>query len=145
MAFVIFSGLLLFAALVGRSVIAQDWRTASSEPAGLAPDPAATPEAVVQVYGARTWGWRGSFGVHTWVAVKPSEAEEWTVYEVVGWRLRWSESAIVVHPRAPDARWFGSVPELYADRRGPGVDELIERIDKAARRKTCSARWWAGC
>jgi hypothetical protein len=24
------------------------------------------------------------------------------------------------------------MPELYADRRGPGVDELIERIDKAA-------------
>jgi hypothetical protein len=35
--------------------------------------------------------------------------------------------------RAPDARWFGAAPELYADRRGPGVDALIERIDKAAR------------
>ena len=55
------------------------------------------------------------------------------MYEVVGWRLRWSQSAMVVHSRSPDARWFGSAPELYADRRGPGVDELIERIDKAAR------------
>ena len=110
-----------------------DWRTASREPVGLAPDPAEVKEAVVQVYGARTIGAKGLFGVHTWIAVKPADASEWTVYEVVGWRLRWSESAIVVHSRPPDARWFGSAPELYADRRGPAVDELIERIDKAAR------------
>ena len=92
-----------------------DWRTASREPVGLAPDPADVKEAVVQVYGARTVGAKGLFGVHTWVAVKPAEAKEWTVYEVVGWRLRWSESAIVVHSRPPDARWFGSVPELEVD------------------------------
>ena len=110
-----------------------DWRTASTEPVGLAPDPDEVKEAVVQVYGARTIGAKGLFGVHTWVAVKPAEAQEWTVYEVVGWRLRSSESAIVVHSRQPDARWYGAAPELYVDRRGPGVDELIERIDKAAR------------
>ena len=82
-----------------------DWRTASHEPVGLAPDPAELKEAVVQVYGARTFGAKGLFGVHTWIAVKPSEAKEWTVYEVVGWRLRWSESAVVVHRRA---RWSES-------------------------------------
>jgi len=133
MAFVIFSGLLLFAALVGRSVIAQDWRTASSEPAGLAPDPAATPEAVVQVYGARTWGWRGSFGVHTWVAVKPAKAPAYTVYEVIGWRLRWADEVVAIHNRAADARWYGSLPELYADQRGEAAEKLIPRIDAAAR------------
>jgi len=123
-----------------------DWRTASREPVGLAPDPAEVKEAVVQVYGARTIGAKGLFGVHTWVAVKPAEAEEWTVYEVVGWRLRSSESAIVVHSRPPDARWFGAMPELYADRRGPGVDELIERIDKAARTYPYGAEYraWPG-
>lgn len=123
-----------------------DWRTASREPVGLAPDPAELKEAVVQVYGARVIGVKGLFGVHTWVAVKPAEAEEWTVYEVVGWRLRWAQSAIVVHTRPPDARWFGSVPELYADRRGPGVDALIERIDKAARAYPYGAEYraWPG-
>jgi hypothetical protein len=123
-----------------------DWRTASREPAGLAPDPAELKEAVVQVYGARTFGAKGVFGVHTWVAVKPSDADEWTVYEVVGWRLRWSESAIVVHHRPPDGRWFGSMPELYADRRGPGVDELIKRIDSAARAYPYGAEYraWPG-
>jgi hypothetical protein len=109
-----------------------DWRTASREPVGLAPDPAETHEAVIQVYGARTVGWKGAFGVHTWVAVKPSNATQWTVYEVVGWRLRWAESVVVVSHRAPDGRWYGSEPELYADRRGEGVDEMIARIQKAA-------------
>jgi hypothetical protein len=111
---------------------AADWRAASREPTGLAPDPASTPEAVIQVYGARTFGWKGAFGVHTWVAVKPSKAKSWKVYEVIGWRLRWSDSALVVSDRDPDARWYGSEPELYADKRGEGVDALIERIDKAA-------------
>ena len=99
----------------------------------LAPDPGQTREAVVQVYGARTMGVKGLFGVHTWVAVKPSDALSWTVYEIIGWRLRWSDSALVVRERQPDAPWFGSEAQLYADKRGPGVDELIKRIDKAAR------------
>lgn len=101
--------------------------------AGLAPDPATVREPVVQVYGARTMGMKGLFGVHTWVAVKPRDAMSWTVYEIIGWRLRWSDSALVIRERQPDAPWFGSPVELYADKRGPGVDELIKRVDKAAR------------
>jgi len=112
----------------------RDWRTASQAPVGLAPDPATTPEAVVQVYAARTVGWKSAFGVHTWIAVKPSGVKQpYTVYEVIGWRLRWTDSALAVRSRAPDARWFGAEPELIAERRGPGVDPLIGRIDKAAR------------
>jgi hypothetical protein len=128
------------------SSMRSDWRTASREAVGLAPDPAEVKEAVVQVYGARTVGAKGLFGVHTWVAVKPAEAKEWTVYEVVGWQLRWSQSAILVHSRPPDARWFGAVPELYAERRGPGVDKLIERIDQAARAYPYGAEYraWPG-
>jgi hypothetical protein len=112
---------------------AMDWRTASREPVGLAPDPATAPEAIVQVYAARAWGWRGYFGVHTWIAVKPTGAKAYTVYELIGWRLRYGDSALTIHGRAPDARWFGAAPELLADKRGPGVDALIERIDRAAR------------
>jgi Protein of unknown function (DUF3750) len=112
---------------------AADWRTASREPVGLAPDPATTPEPVVQVYGARALRWRGYFGVHTWIAVKPSQAAAYTVYEVIGWRLRWSDMALAIHQRAPDGRWFGNEPELLAERRGEGVDALIERIDRVAR------------
>jgi hypothetical protein len=117
----------------GMAVTAQDWRNASREPTGAAPDPKLVREAVVQVYGARAVGVKGYFGVHTWIAVKPTDAPDWTVYEVIGWRLNYGNTALVVRSRAPDGRWFGAEPELYADKRGAGVDELIKRIDKAAR------------
>lgn len=133
LAFCLFAGMMLFALMVGRSVIAQDWRVASHEPVGLAPSPATTPEAVVQVYGARTWGWRGNFGVHTWVAVKPEKASAYTVYEVIGWRLRSSDNVVAIHNRAADARWYGNAPELYAEKRGAEAEKLIPRIDAAAR------------
>jgi hypothetical protein len=110
---------------------AADWRTASREPAGLAPDPATTPEAVVQVYSARAVSWRGWFGVHTWIAVKRSNASEFTVHEVMGWRLRRTGTALVSRNRAPDGYWYGNRPELLSDVRGPGVDALIDRIDAA--------------
>ena len=121
----------LAAAMVGR-VTAQDWRTASQEPVGLAPDPGSARDAIIQVYAARVIGWRGVFGVHTWIAVKPAAAAEYTVYEIIGWRLRSQDTALVVRHRAPDMRWFGSAPELVAEKRGAGVEELITRIDKAA-------------
>src|SRR5689334_8457386 len=100
----------------GLTATASDWRTASREPVGLAPNPEVVKEAVVQVYGARTVGAKGYFGVHTWVAVKPTDAKTWTVYEVIGWRLRWADSAVAVRERDPDGRWFGAEPELYADK-----------------------------
>lgn len=125
---------------------ANDWRTASREPVGLAPDPVTTQEAVIQAYAARTWGWKGYFGVHTWVAVKPSRARSYTVYEVIGWRLRWGDTVLAVRSRAPDERWFGSMPELLADKRGSGVDELIARVDRAARAYPYAAEYtlWPG-
>jgi hypothetical protein len=113
---------------------AGDWRRASRAPVGLAPDPATTAEPIVQVYAARAVRWRGYFGVHTWVAVKPHNAAEYTVYEVNGWRLRRTGSAVSIDHRSPDSRWFGSRPDLIAERRGEGVDELIARIDHAVER-----------
>lgn len=108
------------------------WQSASRAPAGIAPDPASTPEAVIQVYGADAWGWRGWFAVHTWIAVKPSRAEHYTVYEVIGWRVRRGLPALRVARDHPDRHWFGAEPTVLLDRRGPGVDELIARIDRAA-------------
>src|SRR3989441_12100513 len=124
--------LFLRAAIMARAT-ARDRRTASSAPVGLAPDPAATPEAVVQVYGARCSGWLGYFGVHTWIAAKPAGARAYTIYEVLDWRLRRSGSAVAIRKRAPDARWAGNAPEILANKRGDGVDALIERIEQAVR------------
>jgi len=131
--FILFVGAVALAAAMAGRVTAQGWRNASQEPVGLAPDPVTTRDAIIQVYAARVIGWRGVFGVHTWIAVKPAAAAEYTVYEIIGWRLRSQDTALVVRHRAPDMRWFGSAPELVAEKRGPGVEELIARIDRAAR------------
>lgn len=111
---------------------AQSWRTASRASAGFAPDPATTPEAVVQVYAARTIGWRGYFGVHTWIAVKPTNAARFTVYEVFGFQLQRAGTVVRASERAADGRWYGAMPQVLADVRGPGVDAIIERIRAAA-------------
>jgi hypothetical protein len=108
-----------------------DWRSASRASVGLAPDPAVTSEAVVQVYAARAVRWRGYFGVHTWIAAKRTGARAFTVYEVTGFRVRRGGDAVSISERAPDGRWFGSPPRLLADVRGAGVDPLIDRIERA--------------
>lgn len=118
---------------IGKHTVMADWRTASREPLGIAPDPAVTREAVVQVYAARAFSWRGIFGVHTWIAAKPTDADAFTVYEIIGWRARHGGSALVITEKAPDQRWFGAEPEIIADKRGAGVDDMIKRIDAAAR------------
>jgi hypothetical protein len=68
------------------------WYEAGREPAGLAPDPDAHEAALVQVYAARAFGWRGILGAHTWVAVKDRGAETYRLLQVT----RWSGGVIVL-------------------------------------------------
>ncbi len=100
----------------------------------------------MQVYAARAWGWRGYFGVHPWIAVKRSNAADYTVYEVNGWRLRYGGSTVVASSRPPDGMWFGSRPELLAQARGDGVDAMIDRIEAAVRSYPYTDRYhlWPG-
>ena len=99
----------------------------------LAPDPALVREAVVQVYGARTLGAKGLFGVHTWVAVKPTDAPEWTIYEVIGWRMYAGRSGLSISDSgAPDAEWYGAKPTLLEDIRGERAAAIIARLPGAA-------------
>ncbi len=111
---------------------AVNWWEASHARTHQAPDPATTPAAVVQVYAARAFSWRGTFGVHTWIAMKPSGAERYTRLEVMGWGVRHGRPAVRVNSRAPDAEWFGNRPEKLVDLRGDGVEALIARIVEAA-------------
>ncbi len=119
----------------GKHSVRADWRTASREPLGIAPDPGTTSEAVAQVYVARAFSWRGIFGVHSWIAVKPTDATSFTVYEVIGWYAHHGGggNALVISEKEPDRRWFGAKPKIIADIRGDGVDDVIKRIDAAAR------------
>jgi len=122
------------------------WRTASRISAGLAPDPVTTPEAVIQVYGARAFSWRGYFGIHTWIAVKPTHAQSFTIYEVLGWRQRSRLPVLTIYDQIPDRYWFGNMPVILADKRGEDAEALIERIDLAAQNYPYSKRYtlWPG-
>ncbi len=111
--------------------LAADWRTASRDSAGLAPLPKDTPEAVVQVYAARAFGWRGAVAVHTWIATKPASAPFYTTYEVIGWRAFHGGSALNVHNGEPDRHWFGARPEILAELRGDDARAAITAIEAA--------------
>lgn len=117
----------------GQASLRGDWSTASRHSAGIAPDPAKIREAVVQVYAARAFSWRGVLAVHTWIAVKPSAARAWTTYQVIGWNVMHGGKAVAIRQEAPDRYWFGNRPEIVADLRGEGVDAVIREIDRAAR------------
>jgi hypothetical protein len=108
-----------------------DWRQARRDPSGQAPDPATTPEAVIQVYAARAVGWKGLLGVHTWISVKRAGAPAYTRYEVMGWGVDRGAPAVRVNRTGPDNYWFGARPDLLADVRGEGVDDLIGKVEAA--------------
>ena len=109
----------------------KEWQSASRKSAGIAPDPESTQEAIIQVYGADAWGWRGWFAIHTWVAVKRSGESSYTVYDVVGWRKRWGHSVVASQRDIPDRYWYGSKPVLIKEQRGATVDRMIDRIEQA--------------
>ena len=125
----------------------QPWWQARRDSSGQAPDPAVTEQAVVQVYAARAVRWRGIFGVHTWVVVKPAGARAYTRYEVWGFGVRRGRPAIrVTQAIAPDGYWFGSRPPLLTGLRGPVAAAAIDGIRAAVESYPYNDRYtiWPG-
>ena len=120
-------------ALGGDDRMGKAWWQASRESAGLAPDANEVEDAIVQVYAARAFSWRGALGVHTWISTKRTSAKDYTIYHLVGWRLRRGDDPVVIQKDIPDRLWYDSKPEILVDVRGDGVDAIIERIDTLAR------------
>lgn len=99
---------------------------------GMAPDPATTNEAVVQVYCAASLGLKGAVADHCWIAMKPENAPGYTRYDVVAWDLRRGGEAIRVNHRGvPDGNWAGNRPRLLLDYRGARAAELIPEIEQS--------------
>lgn len=107
---------------------AYSWSNAPRHSSGLAPDPKDHREAVVQIYNARAFSWRGIFATHPWIVVKRTGAEAYKRYEVVGWG---SGSKLRTDYATVDGLWYGSTPSLLLDVRGPNADALIDRIESA--------------
>ncbi len=109
-----------------------DWRNASREPAGIAPNPVDAKQAVIEFYAADAFGWRGWFAVHTWLAIKPENANEYTVYEVVGWRVGRGQPALYTYQTpTPDRYWYGAKPEKVLSIQGEKAQQLIPKIQNA--------------
>lgn len=117
---------------LGWAQVRGDWRSATHRPVGLAPDPFLVDEAVVQVYAARAFAWRGIFAVHTWIAAKPAGANRYTRYEVIGWNVFRGGKAVVTGDHRPaDAEWFGARPVVLRELRGAEAEAVIARLPAA--------------
>ena len=118
--------------LAGGTVrLGQDWRSADRSSAGIAPVPADAPEAVVSVWAARAFNWRGLIAVHTWIATKPANAPHYTVHQVIGWRGWGGGNVVVSSPDHPDRSWYGQPPRLMKELRGPRAARAIPKILEA--------------
>ena len=102
------------------------WRTADRSSAGIAPRPEQEQAAVVQVYGARAYNWRGYFSLHTWISTKEAGADGYYVHEVTGWR----HYVVQSRPDDPDRAWYGAPPTLIADIRGEQAERIIDQLNE---------------
>jgi hypothetical protein len=102
------------------------WQTARWSSAGILPEAASDRQARIVVFAARTAGWRSIFAVHTWIVVKPADADEYTRYEVTGFGR-----PLRINARPPDGFWLGAMPEVVADIRGARAAAAIPRIEAA--------------
>ena len=118
--------------MAGRIQGYKHWSQASWASAGIIDaNPAGIDDAVVQVYAARAWGWKGVFAVHSWITLKHAGSSRYDRYEVVGWGVSQGAPAVRKNRHAADGNWAGNPPELLLNRRGPEVEALVEDVERA--------------
>lgn len=129
----VLSLLTIFLWLAPTSNAAAQSRDAQNETsARWSPAPAGYAPAVVQVFAARVVRWRGYFADHTWIVAKPTGATSYTRYEVIGWRLRRTGTALVESQTyRPDSPWYGAPLKLLQDIRGPEAEAIITQLPNA--------------
>jgi len=121
----------------------RSWRDADWSSTGILPSAVADPHARVLVMAGRTGGWKGVFAVHSWIVVKPENAQTYTRYDLTGFGR-----PVHVNGWAADARWFGYTPRIVADITGEMASAAIPKIEAAVARypyaKTGDYRLWPG-
>ena len=123
------------------------WSELRRDSTKLAPDPATTNDAIIQVYAARAMRWRGALGVHSWIATKRTDEKHYTRLEVMGYALRWSGRTVQIRSGQPDSYWYGSRPQLLRELRGGAdIDRLIDKLHDAASNYPFNERYkvWPG-
>lgn len=128
----LFFGGPLYVLFSGQVILDRSWRDADRSSAHLAPSPEQHPEAIVQIYAARTYGWRAMFAVHTWIATKAKGAKQYTVYQAVGWNLFYKKPIVDIRQDIPDRIWFDHRPQILYEAAGEAAEALIPEIKKWA-------------
>lgn len=105
---------------------ASDWWNADRSSAGLLPAAVPGDAARVRIFAARTVRWRGVMAVHSWIVLK----EPGSAYQ------RFDVTAFGANPLirdrfAPDARWFGTVPDIVFAADGAAAENLLPRLRAA--------------
>lgn len=109
----------------------REWTEADKASMGTAPDAKTTPEAIVLVYTARTYHAYGILAVHSWIATKEKDSTDYTIYQVIGFRLKRTGSAISITHDLPDRRWYGAEPQLLRELKGKAAEIAIPKIKAA--------------
>lgn len=113
--------------LIFSSCSSKDYRSASRESAGIAPEPSKVDEAIFQVYTARAFDWRGILSVHSWIAWKEPESEQYSVTQAIGWRVRRGLPAVITKEDVPDRLWFDNQPSILYEARAEQAQKIIHR------------------
>jgi len=106
------------------------WRDSRWDSALLLPPPTGG-DATIMVFGARAYGWRGVFGIHTWIVWKGADDERYRRAEVVGWGVRRGAAAVRLDRSPADGRWAGNQPAILARLDGPNAAAAIPLLEKA--------------
>lgn len=126
-------GVLLFVAPIAAVAAKQlqtpmpaTWREADWSSAHMAPDPTRNKEAIIQIYAARTGGWKGIVSDHCWIILKDKNGIAFDRYEVLGWG-----TAVRKNAYAADGHWYSNKPRIIADVRGPAAEAILGSIKQA--------------
>jgi hypothetical protein len=120
----------VYQALFGGEAVGdwRDWQSANHDSSYQAPLAADYDGAVIQIYSARTYSWRGHFAAHTWVATKAAGADHYLTHQVIGFRENRGLDVRVSQPDLPDRNWYGSRPDLLVDVRGEPAARLLPAV-----------------
>lgn len=109
------------------------WHHVSHESAHIAKSPSDISEAIVQIYQAKDFKWKGAASVRTWIATKDRRARSYTVYEIIGAHEGSGKPVLSVQRKSPDELWYGQAPRLIYELKGEEAYRAIPKIDQLAR------------
>ena len=88
-------------------------------------------DAILRVYAARTWGTKGMFAVHSWIAMKHQESHDWEVSQVIGWKQGAGGKVLWRERNVPIDSWWGKEATMLLELRGEEAESILDKVDAA--------------